>query len=331
MCQEQYNTKNKKFKQLTYKDRVKIETLYNDQHLNYTEIGEILGKQRTTISRDIKQGLVKNLTTDLIEIYVYSAEVAQKKNEENETAKGTNLKIGNDMRLAEFRNWETIEKSYTGSKKKRTSQYFADAYCSWQRGTNENINKMIRRFLPKGTSFKRLKKEDLKIKFNNFGDFTNFSITNEEDAQEIAKYVDDDKLSPYCFSCNNIIQSFIVELFEIATTENIEIKRCKNCGKYFVPDSRSNEIYCSNIYENGKTCKEVGHFRTQQRLMKADDDLRIYRNVYQKLLLRTRRNPDNSQYEKECQQFKEKNLELKEKINNGEITQEEYMKWLNKQ
>ena len=102
MCQEQYNTKNKKFKQLTYKDRVKIETLYNDQHLNYTEIGKILEKHRTTISRDIKQGLVKNLTTDLIEIYVYSAEVAQRKNEENETAKGTNLKIGNDMKLAEF-------------------------------------------------------------------------------------------------------------------------------------------------------------------------------------------------------------------------------------
>ena len=98
-----------------------------------------------------------------------------------------------------------------------------------------------------------------------------------------------------------------------------------------MPDSRSNEIYCSNIYENGKTCKEVGHFRTQQRLMKEDDDLRIYRNVYQKLLLRTRRNPDNVQYEKEFQQFKEKNIELKEKINNGEITQEEYMKWLNKQ
>ncbi len=326
MCQEQYNTKNKKFKQLTYKDRVKIETLYNDQHLNYTEIGKILEKHRTTISRDIKQGLVKNLTTDLIEIYVYSAEVAQRKNEENETAKGTNLKIGNDMKLAEFiekeikeeksspeviaykvknskfsttlcfktiynyidkeileverkdlvygnydkkekeqkeesdylkpnkkgrtihdrpenidtreelghwemdlveglkgqkepyllvlserktrkeiielipnksaesvgkaldriekelgvvkfrkvfktittdngsefRNWRVIEQSYTGSKKRRTNQYFADAYCSWQRGTNENINKMIRRFLPKGTSFKGLKKEDVK-------------------------------------------------------------------------------------------------------------------------------------------------------------------------
>ena len=173
--------------------------------------------------------------------------------------------------------------------------------------------------------------KDLKLDFNNFGNFTNFSITKEDDSQEIAKYIDNDKLTAYCFKCNNIIQSFIVELLELATIDNIEIKKCKNCGKYFVPDNRSDEIYCSNIYENGKTCKEVGHFRTQQRLMKEDDDLRIYRNVYQKLLLRTRRNPDNSQYENKFRQFKEKNVELREKINNGEITQEEYMKWLNEQ
>ena len=31
---------------------------------------------------------------------------------------------------AEFRNWRVIEQSYTGSKKRRTNQYFADAYCS---------------------------------------------------------------------------------------------------------------------------------------------------------------------------------------------------------
>ena len=102
MCQENYNTNKRNFKQLTYKDRIKMEVLYNDEHLNYTEIGKILGKNRTTISRDIKRGLVKNLTTELIEIYVYSAEVAQKINEQNETAKGTNLKIGNDMKLADF-------------------------------------------------------------------------------------------------------------------------------------------------------------------------------------------------------------------------------------
>lgn len=173
--------------------------------------------------------------------------------------------------------------------------------------------------------------DNLKLSLNNFGDFTKVSITEENYAQEIAKTVSNEDLSAYCFESNDIVQTFIIELFEMAEIENIVIKKCKNCGKFFVPDNRVDEIYCNNIYENNKTCKEVGPFRTKQKLMKENDDLRIYRNVYQKLLLRTRRNPENDKYEKDFEQFKLKNIELKEKIEKGKLTQEEYMEWLEKQ
>lgn len=40
--------------------------------------------------------------------------------------------------------------------------YFAKPYHSWERGANENMNGLIRQYLPKGTSFEDLTREEVK-------------------------------------------------------------------------------------------------------------------------------------------------------------------------
>lgn len=61
----------------------------------------------------------------------------------------------------EFSDFKSLERSLR-RKKKRTTVYYCHAYCSWERGTNENINRMIRRIYPKGTSFEDVTQEDVK-------------------------------------------------------------------------------------------------------------------------------------------------------------------------
>lgn len=49
---------------------------------------------------------------------------------------------------SEFLDYEAIERSVSGGI--RTCIYYAHPYSSWERGSNENANRMVRRFIPKG-------------------------------------------------------------------------------------------------------------------------------------------------------------------------------------
>ena len=62
---------------------------------------------------------------------------------------------------SEFLNWESLEASILSEREKRTTIYFAHSYSSWERGTNENHNRMIRRFIFKGLNIEGFSEEEV--------------------------------------------------------------------------------------------------------------------------------------------------------------------------
>jgi len=73
--------------------------------------------------------------------------------------------------------------------------YFAHPYSSWERGTNENTNGLIRRFFPKGTDFNKITLKQLKEAQNNLNDrprkVLGYKTPNEKMNDEIINYADD--------------------------------------------------------------------------------------------------------------------------------------------
>ena len=63
----------------------------------------------------------------------------------------------------EFSDCKGMERSALTPGEKRTYLFYCHPYSSWERGTNENTNKLIRRHIPKGEDFDE--KQDKDIEF----------------------------------------------------------------------------------------------------------------------------------------------------------------------
>ena len=61
---------------------------------------------------------------------------------------------------SEFMDTKGVEKSCFG-KKVRTKVYYCHPYSSWERGSNENTNGIIRRFIPKGAPIEQYSDKDI--------------------------------------------------------------------------------------------------------------------------------------------------------------------------
>lgn len=106
--------------------------------------------------------------------------------------------------------------------------------------------------------------------------------------------------------------------------EDKPIRKCKNCGKYFIPVSKRDEIYCLN-------CRDVSY----DKKIREDDILSSYRKIYKTQSARKTRNAHRPQINEKFEHWKRMAISMRNDCKAGLITLAEMetaissQEWLN--
>ena len=114
-------------------------------------------------------------------------------------------------------------------------------------------------------------------------------------------------------------------LGKLVKTPNYPIKKCQNCGMYFIPNAKTDEIYCDYPKENSKPCRDLGAFQSYTQRLKDNKAMGEYRKKYQKLFMQVKKNKELSA------EFEDWKKQAKEKINDmkkGKLTENEVYQWI---
>lgn len=131
------------------------------------------------------------------------------------------------------------------------------------------------------------------------------------------------------YTSSNLPGILFVILEQIARTDNLVIKKCQNCGKYFIPIYRQNEIYCDfeNI-DGSPTCREKGASETYRKNLESIPALLEYRRTYQKKIMIASRNKEDKQLRKDFDKWK-KEAQAKIKLyKQNKLSENELYNWM---
>ena len=125
------------------------------------------------------------------------------------------------------------------------------------------------------------------------------------------------------YSSDSIEGYAFISLFNLFNTDMV-IKKCKNCGLYFIPYSRKDEVYCFD-------CRDIGASQVWKESLEKYDWKKIHRQIYQSKQMKARRYPDIDKYKKDFKNFQENYKEKKKEFMDNKITEQELINWLESQ
>jgi len=100
------------FTHFTVNDRLKIEA-WHKAKVPVKEMAEMLGKDQSSVYRELNRGKYKRQNSDLTFSPAYSPDIAEEKYRKNLKTKGSPLKIGSDMEYAEYIENKIINEKYS--------------------------------------------------------------------------------------------------------------------------------------------------------------------------------------------------------------------------
>lgn len=119
-------------------------------------------------------------------------------------------------------------------------------------------------------------------------------------------------------------------LEELSKMQNYPIKKCQNCGMYFIPSKRLDEIYCDYPKENGKTCREQGAILSYNKRLQDKSAYSEYRKQYQQKFAYVNKNKDDKKIKKDFEKWKVQAKEQISKLKHNKISEDEVFEWLEK-
>lgn len=131
------------------------------------------------------------------------------------------------------------------------------------------------------------------------------------------------------------LQDFFNVYLDYFINNSFVLRKCRNCGKYFIPSSRSDSKYCDNVSPQNpsKTCRDIGSKLFYKDKRDSNPVTKAYstaRNTISKRVSRCDKN-DIKKLKKLTTQFD--NLQIGyekryKKYEKGQLSEEEFINWI---
>ncbi len=136
-------------------------------------------------------------------------------------------------------------------------------------------------------------------------------------------------LSNDVYSFKDLGKAVFLDFKMLVKNEDIVVKQCKNCGRYFQPVNSQAEVYCNlPNFDGSPTCKTKGARETYNRNLNEVEGLLIYRRTYQKRIMEVSRDRENKALKQAFDKWKKAAQEKIKMFKKGLIGEDALYKWM---